>query len=186
MSLCTFLGALVGGAIGVGIGYLIKPTVGKCVFTDRPLKGMIIGAIAGFLFASIVLCGRFQDAEYDGYVKTGGLTIETIPEFRQLVLKSQQPVLVDFYSPSCPPCRELAPKIASLKKKYDGRAGVYKVNVTRLPKLATEYRVRRIPIVIFFNGGKEVRRVLGNNWEFTYARILDKMIKEEENREKEN
>jgi thioredoxin len=83
---------------------------------------------------------------------------------------------VDFYSNSCPPCRQLAPTIEILAEEYLGRAVVYKVNVARVPDLARRYGIQGIPAVLFFTGGKEVQRLIGLQPRSSYTDVFDKLI----------
>ena len=69
--------------------------------------------------------------------------------------------LVDFWAEWCGPCRMLTPTISELKEKYEGRAGVHKVNVDESSDLAKEFSIRSIPTVIIFKDGKEVERTAG-------------------------
>jgi thioredoxin 1 len=69
--------------------------------------------------------------------------------------------LVDFWAEWCGPCRMLTPVISELKEKYDGKAGVHKVNVDESSDLAKEFAIRSIPTVIIFKDGKEVERTAG-------------------------
>ena len=70
--------------------------------------------------------------------------------FREEVIDSELPVLVDFWAPWCGPCRAAAPAVAELAEELAGRAKVCKVNVDEAPELASEVEVRNIPTFMVF------------------------------------
>ena len=81
--------------------------------------------------------------------------------FEQEVLKSDQPVIVDFYAPWCGPCKMLAPQIDKLAEQYEGKAKVVKVNVDDSPKTAASFGIRGIPAVFSFKEGIIVDTQMG-------------------------
>ncbi len=89
----------------------------------------------------------------------GGVIIKSInsKEFKELVLKSNENVLVDFYADWCGPCRMLGPIIEEIAEDHK----VYKVNVDEEGELAAEYAVMSIPCIISFKKGKEHKRSIG-------------------------
>ncbi len=78
------------------------------------------------------------------------------------VLKSDIPVLVDFWATWCAPCKMLAPTIDAIADEFDGKLKVGKVNVDDNPGTPGTYGVRGIPTVILFKGGKVVDQIVGN------------------------
>ena len=70
-------------------------------------------------------------------------------------------VMVDFWSPRCPPCRTQGPIVDRLAKKFAGRATVGKLNVDENPKAAGEFNIRYIPTLVIFKDGKVVKRFTG-------------------------
>lgn len=78
-------------------------------------------------------------------------------EFKNLVLESEEPVLVDFYADWCGPCKMLGPIMDDISTENK----VYKVNVDKEEDLAREYGVMSIPCVVAFKGGKEINRSVG-------------------------
>ena len=78
--------------------------------------------------------------------------------FEDDVLKSDQPVLVDFWAAWCAPCRMLAPTVEAVAEKYAGNARVVKLNVDDNPSTAQRYGIKGIPTLILFRDGKEVER----------------------------
>ena len=81
--------------------------------------------------------------------------------FEEEVLKSEKPVLVDFYADWCGPCNAMAPVIEELATELDGKAKVGKINVDNNPDIAVEYNVMSIPTLIIFKNGKEEKRLVG-------------------------
>ncbi len=85
----------------------------------------------------------------------------TEQNFEQEVLKSDLPVLADFWATWCGPCRMLAPTVAAIAEKYDGRITVGKVNVDDEPGLAGAFRIESIPTLILFKNGQAVSAQVG-------------------------
>ena len=78
--------------------------------------------------------------------------------FEDLVLKSTQPVLVDFWAVWCGPCRMLAPVVEEISKEYEGRVVIGKVDVDNNQEFAAKYGIRNIPTVLVFQNGEVVGR----------------------------
>ncbi|MCB9203036.1 MAG: thioredoxin [Flavobacteriales bacterium] len=81
--------------------------------------------------------------------------------FNEQVVKSDKPVLVDFWAAWCGPCRMVAPVVEELAKEYDGKALVGKVDVDNNQDVSVEYGIRNIPTILFFKGGQVVDKVVG-------------------------
>lgn len=81
--------------------------------------------------------------------------------FEKEVLKSEKPVLVDFYADWCGPCNAMAPVIEELAKELEGKVKVGKINVDENPDIAVEYNVMSIPTLIVLKNGKEEKRLVG-------------------------
>lgn len=87
--------------------------------------------------------------------------IITEENFEKEVLKSDIPVLVDFWASWCGPCRMLAPVIEEIAKNHEGKIKVCKANVDDNGDLAARYEIRSIPTVILFKDGTPVKRSVG-------------------------
>ncbi len=83
--------------------------------------------------------------------------------FRKEVLKSKEPVLVDFWAAWCAPCRSVAPHIEKMASEYQGRLKVAKLDVDSNPVIAQRYQIRSIPTFIVFEGGQPIGRLSGAN-----------------------
>src|SRR3954469_11226253 len=89
-------------------------------------------------------------------------TFEVTDEnFQNEVLKSDTPVLVDFWAEWCGPCKMIAPHVADLAKKYEGKLRVGKMDVDSQPNVPSLYGIQGIPTLILFKGGQAVQQIVG-------------------------
>jgi len=96
--------------------------------------------------------------------------------FEQEVLKSEKPVLVDFWAEWCGPCRMLTPTIEAVAEKFKETAVVVKLNVDDNPVTAGTFGIRGIPTLIVFKGGKEVERLVGATGKDSISRMIEKHL----------
>ena len=105
-----------------------------------------------------------------------GATPVTDENFKELVLDSKIPVLVDFWAPWCGPCRMVAPVVEEIAEQYDGQVKVVKVNTDENPNTATQYGIRSIPTLILFKAGQRVDTVVGAVPKTTLANTIEKYL----------
>ena len=97
----------------------------------------------------------------------------TDQNFEAEVLKSDQPVLVDFWAEWCMPCRMLAPTIEKLAKDYSGKVKVGKVDTDSNRDVSVKYGISAIPTVILFRNGQVAQKFIGLRKEGEFKEVLD-------------
>ncbi|MFT4698627.1 MAG: thioredoxin 1 [Flavobacteriaceae bacterium] len=100
----------------------------------------------------------------------------TDANFEEIVLKSDKPVVVDFWAAWCGPCRMVGPVIEELSNDYDGKAVVGKLDVDANQEFAAKYGVRNIPTVLVFQNGEVVGRQVGVAPKKVYAEAIDALL----------
>ena len=100
----------------------------------------------------------------------------TDSNFEETVLKSDKPVMVDFWAAWCGPCRMVGPIIDELSEEYEGKAIIGKIDIDSNQQYAAQFGVRNIPTVLVFKGGELVDRKVGVSSKNDYAEAIDKLI----------
>ena len=97
-------------------------------------------------------------------------------EFEEKVLKSNLPVLVDFYADWCAPCKRISPIVEEIAAEEEGKAVVYKVNVDENPDTPARLGISSLPALLFFKDGKEMERIIGVKSKQVISQSLKKLI----------
>ena len=96
--------------------------------------------------------------------------------FEQEVLKSDTPVLVDFWAEWCGPCRMIGPSLEDIAKEMDGKLKVVKVNIDENPTTPSRYNVRSIPTLLLFKNGQLEETVVGLAGKEDLARMIERHL----------
>ena len=97
-------------------------------------------------------------------------------EFEQKVLKSDKPVMLDFWAEWCQPCKMLTPTVEELAGDFEGQILVGKLNVDDNPNTATTYGIRGIPTLLFLKDGKVVQQIVGVKSKAEIKKIIEENL----------
>ena len=107
---------------------------------------------------------------------SGNVAELTNANFEAEALKSELPVLIDFWAEWCGPCRMVAPTVAQLADEYAGKLKVFKVNVDNAREVAAKYGIRSIPTLMLFKAGQVKDTLIGAQPKDSLKAFLDKNI----------
>ncbi len=102
--------------------------------------------------------------------------IQNEAQFAREVLDSSMPVAVEFYATWCPHCRRFTPLFAELGRAYEGRVKFAQTDVDAASDLELAYKVERIPTVILFRDGREVKRWINDRDRSSYEQAFDALL----------
>jgi thioredoxin 1 len=97
-------------------------------------------------------------------------------EFDQTVLKSDKPVMLDFWAEWCQPCKMLTPTVEELAGEFEGKVLVGKLNVDDNPNTATNYGIRGIPTLLFIKDGKVVQQLVGVKSKAEIKKVIEETL----------
>ena len=100
----------------------------------------------------------------------------TDANFEEVVLKSDKPVIVDFWAVWCGPCRMVGPIIEEMSTEYDGKAVMVKMDVDSNPATPGQFGIRNIPTMLFFKNGEQVDKQVGAVPKKVLAKKLDALL----------
>lgn len=109
-------------------------------------------------------------------VKANTVTEVTEKTLKEYIASSDTPVLVEFWAPWCGPCRKVEPVINEIAEQYEDQIKVIKVNVDENPGVDAQYKLRSIPALIIFKGGKIVDKVVGMITKTELEKTLEKYL----------
>src|SRR5664279_4005029 len=96
--------------------------------------------------------------------------------FDEVVIKSDKPVMVDFWAEWCGPCRMIAPFVEEMSKEFEGKATVVKCDVDNSPAVSMKFGIRNIPTVLFFKDGKVADKQIGAVPKNTFVAKLNALV----------
>ncbi|MBN2636844.1 MAG: thioredoxin [Prolixibacteraceae bacterium] len=100
----------------------------------------------------------------------------TDANFEELVVKSDKPVMIDFWAVWCGPCRMIAPIVEEMSGEYEGKAVIGKVDVDSNPNVAMKYGIRNIPTVLFVKNGEVADKQVGAAPKQVFTNKLDALL----------
>ncbi len=169
------LAIMAGGLVGGLLAWFNQCTSGTCPLLANPWRGALIGGLLG----GLLLSSQGLRAE-TGTLNEHVRMVRGEEQFKELVLKSELPVLVDFHADWCGPCKRLAPILAEIAGEQHERISVVKVDADDNPELVRRYQVRGLPHLIIFRQGRAAGQLVGLRPKSALEKWIDDTLKEED------